>query len=498
MSNDFHHFQIRNRSRTVLFHPDRVDELVRAYRATAEALGDASANLDPLLSEASALLGQGSTGRVHRTMETALQVGSDAMTEEQLALERRLEVAQAADARTAYLLSIDPDRRINVELAADALTSGWTYEEAVLHHELAELKRGPRPLTEQQLRHIEDVQHALAALAHPFTAAGVRGDLDSDLLVPRVGRPLRFGYRALTAADRGRALVRRAFEDTADLDQIQNDEFEAYFHDNGKLTLVLPGVIDLSNPDWGPDSETGSLRDLDQAAVSSSFTTGIADNTYAERIAEWVGVMVDAGVIDRGTETMIIGHSFGGDTALDLASDEHFNGELLDVTYALSAGYHSQHQLTRLGESTRAVSVVNIFDVIVAVERNAAVSSRRPVDRMAYEVIESGANAAATFVNSVGSVVNSHLVGTTDRRVPEIPELEIEGERVRPVEPNGLFAEFEGGFSGFGHDQSEYIAYLERVDDPSMVDFLVDLDSAGFTSDAVAVSIDITDPEANG
>lgn len=457
------------------FHATPYGDLVDEYGRTADAIDNAQLLLASLVTQAHHLLEE----RPTTFPATTLNDIAEKLSDEQTDLRRRHNALQAADARTAFLLAVSKDRLINVEFAADALWAGQTYDEALLHFELEQLQSTPRPRSEHQLERITFLEAELATLARPFSFAGIQGDLDGDLLTPRVGSPLRFSFELTTGTERARFLVQRALNDTADADQIQRDEFQAYFHDNGNLTLVLPGVIDLSNPRFGIDPETQSLRDLDQHAASSSLNTELADNGYGRRIADWTERMVDSGVIPYGTETAIIGHSFGGDTALDLTADAHFNGELLNVTHALSAGYNSHLQLEQLPEHTRALAMFNIYDAVVIGERIIAGSNRRPIDRVAYEIIEEGANGLTGLFRRGGS---QH-------------RLELEEERVVSVRPNGLLAEFEGGLQGAGHHQDEYIEYVERLEDPAIIDFFNELDSFGFTSDAVAVSIDISAPE---
>lgn len=463
----------------------RYRTLADAYATAAITTAHAHGALSPVIVEAHELLtarGTTSSGSDATNAIGALEQ-LDALVHEFAAersdLTERANLIQSADARTAYLLSTAAGRIIDITVATMALESGWTYDEALFAQELEELLALQRPFTAAQSERVALLMNELAVLDAPFTVGAISGDLDSNFTEPRVGIPLHIDPGP--AVERGRDLIIRALRDTADPDQILRDEFEVFFHDNGNLTLVLPGVIDLSSPRFGRDPETQSLRDLDQQAINSAFSTGVEDNGYAQRIVEWTEEMVSAGVIAPGTQTTIIGHSFGGDTAFDLASDEHFNGELLDVTHTFSAGYFSFPQLEHIPARTSALTTANIYDLVLLAEQLSHVGVR-PTDRIAYAAIEHGTNRTTRLLNRF-------------RTIP-LPRIDISKERVRSTAPNGLHAEFEGGFTatGVGHHQDEYIDYLERVDDVKIEQFLSELDDEGFTSNAVALSIDISDP----
>ena len=471
---------------SVFFNVNRHQRLSTAYADAAITIADAHGALTPLVAEAGELLAH--SGRFGDPAAQALSE-LDALVGELFAertdLATRLVMVTSADARTAYLLSTLAGRPIDSTIAATALGSGWTYDEAVLRRELAALLSGPRPFTAEESKRIATLEHALDTLAAPFTIGGIGGDLDSDFFDPRVGVPLHIAPGS--PLQRGRDLIVRALNDTANPDQILRDEFEVFFHDNGNLTLVLPGVIDLTNPRPGADPETNSLRDLDQQAIGSAFSTGVypdehgPGNGYAQRIVDWAEEMVATGVIAAGTQTTIIGHSFGGDTAFDLASDSHFNGELLDVTHAFSAGYNSFPQLEHLPAHTRALTATNIYDLVQLTERLSR-NGARPADRIVSETAERAINTTTQHLNRF--------------RINKIPEIELDDEDVIEMSPNGVVADFEGGFtlSGAGHHQDEYVEFIERVDDPLIEQFLTELDTEGFTADAVAVSVDISDP----
>lgn len=96
-------------------------------------------------------------------------------------------------------------------------------------------------------------------------------------------------------------------------------------------------------------------------------------NAYAFAVKE---AMRSAG-IPPGADVALFGHSFGGYTAMELASDPDFNGAIgagpagyhVNVTHVLSAGANVGFHLDDLPPTTHAVAMVNEFDAAVGLER---------------------------------------------------------------------------------------------------------------------------------
>ena len=63
--------------------------------------------------------------------------------------------------------------------------------------------------------------------------------------------------------------------------------------------------------------------------------------------------------VPAGSSLMIVGHSFGADTALDLAADREFNGGEYTVTHVVAAGYYSQPQLASVAAETSVTKPVH-------------------------------------------------------------------------------------------------------------------------------------------
>ena len=478
-------------------------ELVGRYRAAATDVRTARTNLRSLVSQAEDLLGTPAPQITSMLSDVARDLEFDATD-----LEWRGDFLIRADARLATQVAARSGELLNRFLVEEALENGWTYREAELHAEFEQLRRLPVEEQIKRWRQIRYIEETLRILEAPNTTLGITGDIDSDLSKVRVGPPLRIENPS--AQGRGRDLVIRALEDTADPDIILQDEFEAILHDNGNVTLVLGGVTDLSSPDLGYNDEHRSLRDIDQEALPSSKSSLVEDNGYARRVQDWVEQQVRLGVIEPGAQTTIIGHSFGGDTALDLAADPHFNGELLNVTHAVPVAYYNEPQFADVPAHTNVLVLQNIWDVPVlaegigtiyhdddeaqpADENDPVFAAERLVVEGAEEVVDGASWVIDRIVDGGEALIESEVGIEVD--VPDIPHVEFQHDDIRRIEDNILLVEFEGGFTGAGHHQDNYTGFLLRSDDLAVDAFLADLDAHGFTGDGTTVSVDVTKPE---
>ena len=473
-------------------------DLVRSYRSTSETLDSASKALDPLMAEASTLLGASPTSS--GLDEVASDLRSDAVD-----LELRANFVIEADARVATLLSTDVGQVINAGLARIAISQGWSYWEAELRERLIALLSSPPAQRLNRAREIQRLEATLRIIEGPRSAIGLLGDLDADQRHVRIGPPLDLAGQ--DPIERGRELLIRALHDTTDPDRILADEFEAILHENGHLTLILPGVIDLSDLSIGLDPAHKSTRDLDSVAWPSSHTTSIADNLYAQRVRDWISWLVDNEAIAAGTPTAIIGHSFGAETAIDLASDPDVNGELLDISHVIPIGYHNEPLLGDVPPHTDVFVLQNIWDAVIGAEaftddtRRALIGSQphhegtKMLARSAVEGFEFLSEQVIDEAADRFEVAAERLPGI-DIDTPPI-SIELKGDDYRAHSDNVLIVEFEGGFEGSGHHQNNYIEFLEQTNHPEMVALMTALADSGFTRRGTAVSVDVTQPANN-
>lgn len=315
---------------------------------------------------------------------------------------------------------------------------------------------------------------------------------------------------------RARSLVGRLLADLSDPMQIRQDEFAVVQLADDRYIVVLPGVTDLSSPDLFLSDEHRSVRDLDQYAVPSSRSSSVDDNRYASLVWE---ALRARGVPD-GSELMLVGHSFGADTALDLAADPTFNGEQYTVTHVVAAGYHSQPQLPDVIAGTDVLVLQNNRDAAVIVEglghSNAAgsVTERANAlsDALRFDVVGAVGHVVDAVRHDAGTVVDAggflvdHADELADITLGTIqhdwtvaqgaaldllvldPGVRRNGDHVIDV--------FEGGGDGVGHHPTNYIDHVADVDHPEVVAFLASISAQGYDADGALVAVDVSVPES--
>ncbi len=320
----------------------------------------------------------------------------------------------------------------------------------------------------------------------------------------------------LTPEARGRSLVARALSDAGSATQIRGDEFELVRVSDRRFVVVLPGVVDLSSLDLGLADEHRSVRDLDQHAIPSSRSATLADNRYAAMIADALSVVG----VPSGAELLIVGHSFGADTALDLAADATFNGpEGYQVTHVVAAGYYSDPQLPHVDPATLVLVLQNFRDAAVLTEAAgdsgvtdalAAVGGffsdvwdRDPVGAWEHGVdaVDQGGEAAVhggayafEHRDDLAAIAGGVVARDAGRVAAGAGDFVTRDQRVEQVAPNQLLDVFEGGASGWGHDPALYVERVLDVADPRIVEFWASLDAAGFTGPGTAWAIDVSVP----
>jgi hypothetical protein len=339
------------------------------------------------------------------------------------------------------------------------------------------------------------------------------GTLRSELRSP-------YAVDSVDPVDVGRQLVVRALHDTASPRQIREDEFEIVDLSDGRYLVVLPGVTDLSRTLWWSETPHRSVRDIDRHALPSSRSSAVADNGYA-------GMVWDAlrarGVL-RGSELVIVGHSFGADTALDLAADRRFNGDAgYRVTHVVAAAYASEPQLSEVPPATRVLVLQNRRDALVIAERvgqshvTDAGYAAADVLGDAFRLDGPGAvgAAGALLLHGAGAVRAgaAHLVDRRDDAVGVVrgvatAQLDVAGERLADLmtlepgieRPTGsqVVVVFDGGDDGLGHRQSNYVDYLRATSEPAVTAFLGSL-AAGRAISGAALAVDVSDrrPHSN-
>lgn len=347
-----------------------------------------------------------------------------------------------------------------------------------------------------------------AALGSSPPDGDVGGTFDAELRSP-------FAVVGSNPLARSRSALIRTLADLSDPRQIRQDEFELIQLAPDRYIVVLPGVTDLSSPDLFLSDTNRTVRDLDQFAVPSSRSSDVDDNRYARMV--WDGL--EAAGVPHGSSLMIVGHSFGADTALDLAADPGFNGRDFRVTHVVAAGYYSQPQLRGVAAGTDVLVLQNHRDTAVIVEGLGQSSAVKSVDSRwdaiddawhgdpigaAGHLWDAWQHDLDTLVD-VGEYAYDHSGDVRDIAIgagwsdwdmvagaaADLVWLE---PRIEHVGDHVVVDVFEGGGDGAGHHPTNYIDHVASIDDPSVVAFLESVDRAGYTSSGSVVAIDVSVP----
>lgn len=326
---------------------------------------------------------------------------------------------------------------------------------------------------------------------------GVLKLLSSRFPPPRTSGDLAGGYTVRTSTDPNRAAhavsgsddvgvglntILATLSHTSDEAQIFTDEFELITITNNRFIVVLPGVTDLSRPHFGLDPHSRTVRDLDQFALESNASVGVDGNRYAQMVME----AMTANGVPIGADVMLVGHSFGADTALDLAADVGFNGPGgFNVTHAVAAAYDCRPQMPFVPSSTEVLVLQNNRDAAILAE-HAGTPITTGVNRfmggLDRIIARDPLGGIGDIVSSGGTIAHAHA--PVDQLVP----------RVDTLQPGHTQIVFAGGGAGVGHAQQNYLEYLGATDEPVVRDFAASVGAAGYGDHGSIVALDISVP----
>ncbi len=192
----------------------------------------------------------------------------------------------------------------------------------------------------------------------------------------------------------GRAAVLAAMQGLAEAERIGRDEIEIRALDNGRYIVVLPGVTDLSagieefvdrvrdDPfevgDAGRDA-VDAWADNDEPTVRKmryAYEAALRDDTTVNEYSVVTIAALESAGVPAGAEVMLIGHSFGAYTAMDLAADPSFNsahgadpsGYHVAVTHVIAAGAETDWRFDELPADTSTLVLNNRFDLVYRAE----------------------------------------------------------------------------------------------------------------------------------
>ncbi len=299
-------------------------------------------------------------------------------------------------------------------------------------------------------------QESASAVAVTFARSAVRSGVGSAEFGPT--RPT--GARPSRFADPGdaRAILVDAINGCSSEERIRRDEIEIRALDNGRFIVVLPGVTDLTagvaefatqlrkHGLFGFDDGVRGARhvwsDNDEPTVRKmryAYDAALHDDTDANEYATMVSAAMRIAGVPVGADVMLVGHSFGAYTAVDLAADPAFNGAYVNVTHVVAAAADTDWRFDELPASTSTLILNNRWDVAYRAE------------------------------------TGLHFGG-------------------HPDAPNEREITFWGGLGGAGHDVDNYANWIERATDRADLDRWLGGIEQMYTSGGERVSVSVPDP----
>ena len=311
---------------------------------------------------------------------------------------------------------------------------------------------------------------------------------------------------AAFTADTGQDVIVNAYTHMDDSQNIRADEFGLVKVDQDTYILMLNGVADLG-PNFSPglDHRNNSPRNFTQGSLPSFLGgAGIDNNIYAQMVREAVEREGPDGnrLIPVGADVLIVGHSDGFGTAVDLASDPDFNNPEtgINITHVAISGYAGEDTLQHVQPHTNVLAVNNRDDLIREAED--AATPLTPDDTP--DSWERTMDAVGTVfpladrvrTDTIGGRAAEYLFRGGVTRIYD--EINPPAPEIHNGQSNLILSEFRGGFredAGHGYGlYGDHFAGLPGEEGTLTGDFFAGLEP--YTGGGETSAVDISVPEA--
>ena len=194
-----------------------------------------------------------------------------------------------------------------------------------------------------------------------------------------------------------------------------------------RYVVVLSGMRSMTSTS-DPEDLLGSGAAL--VRTTTNYTTCVRE-------------AIDAAVVPRGAEVLLVGHSEGGIVAMDLAGDPGFNGGRVRVKQVVAAGSPISSKAVAQGSGTRVLSIENVNDIVTHLDAADPPASHQSVERLTYR-----------FADDEHNIVASHDVSLYARRAAALAG-----------SPNPLLIDVQAGLRPFmdGSATTEIFTMHDRV-----------------------------------
>lgn len=194
-----------------------------------------------------------------------------------------------------------------------------------------------------------------------------------------------------------------------------------------RYVVVLSGMRSMTNTS-DPEDLLGSGAAL--VRTTTNYTTCVRE-------------AIDAALVPRGAQVLLVGHSEGGIVAMDLAGDPAFNGGRVRVQQVVAAGSPISSKPVAQGSGTRVLSIENVNDIVTHLDAAGPPASHQSVERLTYR-----------FANDQHNIVASHDVSLYARQAAGLAD-----------SPNPLMIAVQAGLRPFmdGSATTEVFTMHDRV-----------------------------------
>jgi hypothetical protein len=162
-----------------------------------------------------------------------------------------------------------------------------------------------------------------------------------------------------------------------------------------RYVVVLSGMRRMTNT-TDPEDLLGSSAAV--VRTTTNYTTCVRE-------------AIDAALVPRGAQVVLVGHSEGGIVAMDLAGDPAFNGGRVQVKQVVAAGSPISSKPVAPGSGTRVLSIENVNDIVTHLDAADPPATHQSLERLTYR-----------FADDEHDIVGSHSVLLYARQAATLAE----------------------------------------------------------------------------
>ena len=163
-----------------------------------------------------------------------------------------------------------------------------------------------------------------------------------------------------------------------------------------RYVVVLSGMRSTTNTS-DPEDLVGSGAAV--VRTTTNYTTCVRE-------------AIDAALVPRGAEVVLVGHSEGGIVAMDLSGDPEFNGGRVRVKQVVAAGSPISSKPVAPGSGTRVLSIENVNDIVIHLDAADPPATHQSLERLTYRFADDehdivGSHNMSLYARAAGGLADS-------------------------------------------------------------------------------------------